>query len=54
MNIVCGKTGVDDEMFDEEDREEDRVTFDATDNLPNQPFYWSQALQDNFREELEK
>ena len=54
MNIVCGKTGVDEEMFDEEDREEDRVLFDATDNLPNEPFYWSQALQDNFREELEK
>ena len=56
MKIVCGKTGVDEEMFEEEDREDERVLFDATENqnLPREPFYWSPALQDNFREELEK
>ena len=41
-------------MFDEEDREDERVLFDATESLPTEPFYWSPALQDNFREELEK
>ncbi|KAJ3536471.1 hypothetical protein NM688_g6831 [Phlebia brevispora] len=54
LKIVCGKTGVEEETFDDEDREEDRVLFDVTDNLPSEPFYWSQTLQDNFREELEK
>lgn len=54
MKIMCGKTGVEDDYLDEEDREEEQVLFDATENLPNQPFYWSPALQDSFREELEK
>ena len=54
MKIVCGKTGVDEELFDEEEREDERVLFDATESLPNEPFYWTPSLQDNFREELEK
>lgn len=55
MKIVCGKTGVEDEMLDEDEREDERVLFDATENISsNEGFYWSQGLQDNFREELEK
>lgn len=55
MKIVCGKTGVEDEILDEDEREDERVLFDATENMSsNQEFYWSQGLQDNFREELEK
>lgn len=41
-------------MFDEDDREDERVLFDATESRLGQPFYWTPALQDSFREELEK
>lgn len=54
MNIVCGKTGVEDETWDEEEREDERVLFDATENVSNSEFYWTSGLQDTFREELEK
>ncbi|KAJ3484716.1 hypothetical protein NLI96_g5455 [Meripilus lineatus] len=54
MKIVCGKTGVEEEVYDEEDREDERVLFDVTESHTDTPFYWSPALQDNFREELEK
>ncbi|KAI0341916.1 hypothetical protein BDW22DRAFT_1331270 [Trametopsis cervina] len=54
MKIICGKTGVEEDLLDEEEREDERVLFDATETLPNEPFYWSPALQDSFREELEK
>ncbi|KAH9946982.1 phosphatidylinositol 3 and 4-kinase-domain-containing protein [Amylocystis lapponica] len=54
VKIICGKTGEEEEMFDEDDQEDDRVLFDITENRPGQPFYWTPALQDNFREELEK
>lgn len=54
MKIICGKTGEDEDMFDEEDREDERVLFDVTESHTDTPFYWSPALQDNFREELEK
>lgn len=55
MKVVCGRTGEDEDMFDDEDREDERVLFDVSEhNQSTTPFYWSAALQDNFREELEK
>ncbi|OCH91462.1 hypothetical protein OBBRIDRAFT_792290 [Obba rivulosa] len=54
LKIACGKTGEEDEMFDEDDREDERVLFDVTESMTGEPFYWTPALQDNFREELEK
>jgi phosphatidylinositol 4-kinase type 2 len=56
MKIVCGKTGDEDQdLYDDADQEDDRVLFDVTDVSGNgAPFYWSQALQQSFREELEK
>jgi len=55
VQIVCGRTGDDEDLYDEDDREDERVLFDATESRPSrQPFYWSPALQDTFREELEK
>ncbi|GJE94494.1 hypothetical protein PsYK624_106640 [Phanerochaete sordida] len=53
--IVCGKTGAEDEGWDEEEREEERMLFDASENITDsEDFYWTPGLQDNFREELEK
>lgn len=54
MKIVCGKTGVDEESWEEEEREDERVLFDATESVSPTEFYWTPALQDSFREELEK
>ncbi|CCM05705.1 uncharacterized protein FIBRA_07937 [Fibroporia radiculosa] len=54
VKIVCGKTGEEEDMYDEDDREDERVLFDATESLSGQSFYWTSALQDSFREELEK
>ncbi|THH04986.1 hypothetical protein EW146_g10024 [Bondarzewia mesenterica] len=54
LKIVCGKTGAEDDMYDD-DVEDERVLFDATEsNNSDRPFYWSPALQQSFREELEK
>lgn len=54
MKIVCGRTGEEEDLYDDE-REEDHALYDASeDNDPNRPFYWSQALQQSFRQELEK
>jgi hypothetical protein len=54
LKIVCGRTGeVDDD--DEADYDEEHVLFDVTEGGDTaRPFYWSQALQQSFREELEK
>lgn len=53
--IICGKTGAEDEGWDEEEREEERMLFDATETASDSDeFYWTPALQDNFRQELEK
>ena len=53
--IVCGKTGAEEEGWDEEEREEERMLFDATEAASDSDeFYWTSALQDNFAEELEK
>ena len=49
------RTGDEDDVYDDEDREDERVLFDVSENNQTEaPFYWSSALQDNFREELEK
>ncbi|KAF7376140.1 hypothetical protein MSAN_00028900 [Mycena sanguinolenta] len=53
LKIVCGRTGDPDED-DEADYEEEHALFDATEAGDSRPFYWSQALQQSFREELEK
>jgi len=54
MKIFCGKTGEED-AFDDADQEDERVLYDATEEADSQlPFYWSLALQQSFREELEK
>ncbi|KAG6337087.1 hypothetical protein ID866_1998 [Astraeus odoratus] len=53
LKVICGKTG--DDGVDDEDPEEERNLFDATeDGDTSHTFYWSRALQQNFREELEK
>lgn len=55
FRIICGRTGDADELFDDADYEDERHLFDATETDDIQrPFYWSQTLQQNFREELEK
>ena len=55
LKIACGKTGDEEDMYDDEDREDERVLFDVSENNQTEvPFYWSSALQDGFREELEK
>ncbi|KAJ7901822.1 phosphatidylinositol 3 and 4-kinase-domain-containing protein [Mycena olivaceomarginata] len=54
LKIVCGRTGEVDED-DEADYDEEHVLFDVTEGGDTaRPFYWSQALQQSFREELEK
>lgn len=54
MKIVCGRTGDEEYLYDEDDREEERYLFDASESRPAEPFHWTPALQDSFREELEK
>ncbi|KAI9509402.1 phosphatidylinositol 3 and 4-kinase-domain-containing protein [Russula earlei] len=53
IKVICGRTGA--EGYDDEaDMEYERVFFDVSQGGYNQPFYWSAALQQSFREELEK
>ncbi|KAJ7725829.1 phosphatidylinositol 3 and 4-kinase-domain-containing protein [Mycena maculata] len=56
LKIVCGRTGeAEEDIYDDADYEDEQNMFDATETGdPNRPFYWSQALQQSFREELEK
>ncbi|KAF4620550.1 hypothetical protein D9613_000667 [Agrocybe pediades] len=55
MKVICGKTGDTDDIYDDVDYEDERVLYDATEASEVQrPFYWSQQLQQSFREELEK
>ncbi|KAH6913832.1 phosphatidylinositol 3 and 4-kinase-domain-containing protein [Coprinopsis sp. MPI-PUGE-AT-0042] len=55
LKVVCGKTGPSEDVYDDTDYEEDQALYDATEHSGvHRPFYWSQTLQDNFREELEK
>lgn len=52
VKIICGRTGDDDDQY--EDVEGDELFDPSETNEPGRPFYWSQALQQSFREELEK
>jgi phosphatidylinositol 4-kinase type 2 len=55
LKVICGKTGPSEDVYDDADYEEDQALYDATEHSGvHRPFYWSQSLQDNFREELEK
>ncbi|KAI0315476.1 phosphatidylinositol 3 and 4-kinase-domain-containing protein [Amylostereum chailletii] len=55
FKIVCGRTGAEEDVYDEAEAEDDRVLYDASENHDStRPFYWSGALQRSFREELEK
>ncbi|KAH9935586.1 phosphatidylinositol 3 and 4-kinase-domain-containing protein [Fomitopsis serialis] len=53
VKIVCGRTGDEEHIFDEDDREDERYLFDVSESRTNEPFHWTPALQDSFREELE-
>jgi len=53
LRICCGRTGDEDDFYDVE-HEDDHRLFDVSEGLGNRPFYWTTALQDSFREELEK
>jgi phosphatidylinositol 4-kinase type 2 len=53
VKVICGRTGA--EGYDDDaDIEYERVLYDASEGDHNRPFYWSAALQQSFREELEK
>ena len=57
MRVVCGKTGAeDDDGVDEYEEEEGQALWDASEAAAEgeRPFYWTNALQQSFREELEK
>ena len=55
LKIVCGKTGDEEDLGLLDDPDEDRVLYDASEEeAGNHPFYWSEQLQQSFREELEK
>ncbi|KAF8658260.1 hypothetical protein AX16_002036 [Volvariella volvacea WC 439] len=53
LKIVCGRTGDPEDVYDEAE-DDDRMLFDSSESDIQRPFYWSQALQQSFREELEK
>jgi phosphatidylinositol 4-kinase type 2 len=52
FNLLCGRTGEEDEL-DDGDMEDDQVR-DMYEGSEPTGFYWSQALQQDFRFELEK
>ena len=55
LKVVCGRTGDTEDLYEEAEYEDERVLYDATESSQNHaPFYWSQTLQQSFREELEK
>ncbi len=54
MKVVCGSTGAEDDGYDDDDDADSRMLYDRTESRTGEPFYWTPALQDNFREELEK
>ncbi|KAF8798733.1 hypothetical protein BYT27DRAFT_7202857 [Phlegmacium glaucopus] len=55
LKVICGRTGDTEDIYDDADYEDERVLYDATEDSDAQrPFYWSQPLQQSFREELEK
>jgi phosphatidylinositol 4-kinase type 2 len=55
LSIVCGRTGEEDDSYTYDGEEdEDRMLFDASEGSAPRGFYWSETLQNSFREELEK
>ncbi|KAI0051900.1 hypothetical protein FA95DRAFT_1484684 [Auriscalpium vulgare] len=55
VKVVCGRTGAEEDVYDEAEAEDERVLYDATESHDTtRPFYWSAPLQQSFREELEK
>ncbi|RDB16775.1 Phosphatidylinositol 4-kinase lsb6 [Hypsizygus marmoreus] len=55
LKIVCGRTGDTEDIYDDTDYDDERILYDASESIDSErPFYWSQALQKSFREELEK
>jgi hypothetical protein len=54
MKVVCGRTGQEEDILDDDEVEEQSVLFDQDDNESGRPFYWTRQLQQSFREELEK
>ncbi|KAK2463289.1 hypothetical protein APHAL10511_004944 [Amanita phalloides] len=54
VTIVCGRTGDSEDLYDDVDYEDERQLFDMAEQDSERPFYWSAALQQSFREELEK
>ncbi|KAL1748661.1 phosphatidylinositol 3 and 4-kinase-domain-containing protein [Schizophyllum fasciatum] len=52
VKIVCGRTGSEQDVADEDD--DDQLLYDSAYETADRPFYWSQALQQSFRAELEK
>jgi len=53
MSVLCGKTGDDNALY-EEDPEENEILYDSTIDIGNRPFHWSAILLQSLREELEK
>lgn len=51
LNLMCGKTGEEDELSDEDMGDEQMRALYETDSTN---FYWSHTLQQDFRLELEK
>ncbi|KAJ7594149.1 phosphatidylinositol 3 and 4-kinase-domain-containing protein [Mycena floridula] len=55
FKVICGKTGDTDDMYDDYEDEHEHVLYDESESHdPSAPFYWTQSLQQSFREELEK
>jgi hypothetical protein len=53
MKVVCGRTGQEEDLYDDE-IDEQNVLFDQDDSDSGRPFYWTRQLQQSFWEELEK
>ncbi|KAI0266765.1 phosphatidylinositol 3 and 4-kinase-domain-containing protein [Gloeopeniophorella convolvens] len=55
VKVICGRTGAEEDVYeDDADIEAERVLYDASEEDGTRPFYWSAALQESFRDELEK
>lgn len=54
IRVICGRAGEEDDFYDDDEREHERRLFDVSESQSGRPFYWTSALQDSFREELEK
>ena len=54
MKVICGRTGQEDELFDDDDDTEEQTVIFNHDHVSDRPFYWTRQLQNSFRQELEK